>query len=539
MNPPNNTPKNLSIGIIIILIISPFFMATALSLQLTTTSEYVTHVHSSPGKNCTFLEKPMYPVMINSSQILIGGNWTIICQLQANHDYQVYIYGTWVNISSSAKTDYDIYVYNPQGNLESSHTEAAGLPEHLGTTTNDKFFTPAQSGNYSFVIKNDPRESEGTQQATFMIMENLETDKWYTSFVEGKDANSSSSFHTNWAYEFVTNQSKVELYINVPKTLDMYEARLYLMNNAKSLNINGVPLPFEQGLYGNVSGSVGGYNFESEGYRGVAYASCEYPGEPMFLTYTLPTNATSLYHLVLIGEEGSGNVEFILKTRFENASLTPIDSPKKVYTNNPAKIAFMTDKDNLEQAQLSYTTDRWNHTASIDMIISNQTCNATIPGQKAGSLVQYRITGFDVLKNNITATGNYTVKDQATLNITAVKDEIQLGDNINITGILTPSYNDSKVQIKIYNANTTQNANCTVLSDGTFTANLKPASSGKWAVIASSAETNSSYKCDSQSLTITVIEPPLYIKYSLFIIIGMVAAGGGGGAVWFLKFRNK
>ena len=84
--------------------------------------------------------------------------------LQAGHNYHVYCYGAWVNISSAAKTDYDIYVYDPQGNLESSHTEAAGFPEHLGTTTNDALFTPNQSGNYSFVIKNDPRESQGASK---------------------------------------------------------------------------------------------------------------------------------------------------------------------------------------------------------------------------------------------------------------------------------------------------------------------------------------------------------------------------------------
>ena len=98
--------------------------------------------------------------MINNSQIQIGANWTIICPLQANHNYHVYFYGAYINTSSQAKTDYDIYVYDPQGNLESTHTEAAGLPEHLGTTVNDALFTPTQSGNYSFVIENNPVDSE-------------------------------------------------------------------------------------------------------------------------------------------------------------------------------------------------------------------------------------------------------------------------------------------------------------------------------------------------------------------------------------------
>ena len=129
----------------------------------------------------------------------------------------------------------------------------------------------------------------------------MQCDTWYTSYVEGTN-DSNPSFYTNWAYEFVTNASYVELYIKVPETLDMYEARLYLMNNAESPSLNGFPLAWEPGLYGNLSGSVGGYNFEPNGYRGVAYASGEYMGQSMFLNYTSPNTGEKLYQLVLIGE---------------------------------------------------------------------------------------------------------------------------------------------------------------------------------------------------------------------------------------------
>jgi hypothetical protein len=84
----------------------------------------------------------------------------------------------------------------------------------------------------------------------------------------------------------------------------------------------------------------------------------------------------------------------------------------------------------LERAQLSYTTDNWNNTVTLNMAVGSQTCNATIPGQKAGSLVQYRINANDVLKNNMTATGKYTVKQQPTHNITTVTDTLRLGENV-------------------------------------------------------------------------------------------------------------
>ncbi len=411
----NPRPKTIALITVIALVINPFVLAQVSGLQFTTTSEYRNYVHTymnSENGNYTLVEKPIFPVMINNSQIPIGRDWTIICPLQAGHNYHVYCYGAWVNISSTAKTDYDIYVNNPEGSLESSHTEAAGLPEHLGTTTNDALFTPAESGDYSFVLMNDARESQGAQQATFMIIENLDADEWHTITIDGKDTDNQAGFRTTWAYEFVTNESKVELYVKVPKTLDMYEARLYLMNNAKSLSINSYPLPVESGLYGNLTGTAGGYNFETEAYRGVAYASCEYPGESMFLEYTSKNAGANLYHLVLIGEIGSGDIEFMLKSQFGNTSLTPLNIPLKGYPNTPTQVSYISNNASLESAKLSYSTNNWTAVSVLDMAISNRTCNATVPGQTAGSIVKYRVDATDVLENNFTATGNYTVKEQ-------------------------------------------------------------------------------------------------------------------------------
>ena len=330
--------KIIALIAIVIVVFSALFTTQALSTQLTTTSEYTNNVHNyvTPQGKFTYIEKPIFPVLINSSQIPIGGNWTIICPLQANHNYHIYCYGAWINTSSMAKTDYDFYVFDPQGNLISTHTESAGLPPHLGTTTEDPLFTPTQSGNYSFVLLNNPVDSKSTQQATFMIIENLECDKWYATYVEGT-SNGTLNLHTNWAYEFVTNESHIELYITVPQTLDMYEARLYLMNNVSSTtndtSLNSFPLPWEPGLYGNLSSSVGGYNFESEGYRGVAFASCEHNGQSMYLNYTSNYNGTNLFHLMLIGEYGSGDIEFMFKTQFANLTLTPLNTPRRVYPN--------------------------------------------------------------------------------------------------------------------------------------------------------------------------------------------------------------
>ncbi len=476
MTPPNNNlqVKTIALIVILILIISPIFLTKANGLQLTTTTEYTTYVHTvfnSTQGNYTYIEKPMFPVLINNSQIPIGGKWTIICPLHADYNYHIYFYGAYINVSTAAKTDYDVYVYDPAGNLESTHTEAAGLPEHLGTNVSVALFTPTQSGNYSFVIVNNPSDSMGAQQATFMIIQNLQTDQWYTTNIDGTDDNNSRTADTVKAFEFVTNASYVSLFVKVANTLDMYEARLYLMNNAQSPTLNDFPLPWEPGLYGNLSSSVGGYNFDSNAYRGVAYASCEYMGKSMFLNYTTSNAGLKLYHVVFIGEKGSGDIEYMLKTNFDNRTLTPINAPTRIYPNNSTEISFLANGTTpLDTAEIAYTTDNWTSTQTIDMAVSNQTCNATIPGQKAGTLVQYQINATDIIENTMATSGNYTVKEPLTLDISMVKNKIQQGGNITINGILSPIIQNATVKVQFFSTNSTETINCTVNDVGNFTA---------------------------------------------------------------------
>lgn len=535
--------NQFSTRILTIILVTTFLLLPGcLGLQLTTTYDYTTNVHtfvnSSQG-NITYVDKPFFPVMINNSQIQIGQNWTIVVPLEANHNYHVYCYGAWVNTSSAAKTDYDIYVYDPKGNLESYHTEAAGFPEHLGTTTDDPFFAPKLSGNYSFVIKNDLRESEGSQQATFMVIENIKTDIWNTAFIQGKNSNGYPSFHTSWAYELMSNPSYVELYVKVPNTLDMYEARLYLMNDAKSLSINSYPLPWEPGLYANVSSQIGGYNFESEGSRGVAYASCEYAGQPMFLNYSTSNKFTNLYHLVFIGEEGSGEIQFMLKTQFVNESIIPVVAPKTVVAGNETEISYSSISNSLDHATCFYTVNNWTTQNSIIMSVANHTCNAMIPSQPAGTIVQYKIEAIDSLRNILNASENYTVKTQANLDVSLTADKIRLGENVSVTGVLSPSTNTSVVNLQVFGLEFNQTLSYTVNPNGTFQANFKPPKSGNYSIVATSPETPVCFGVDSQELCFSVAEPPLYIKYSIEIIGILVALSVCGTLYYFLKLRGR
>ena len=499
--------------------------------------EYQQYVHTDWLGNLTYVEKPMFPVYLNESQVPIGKNWTVVCPLQANHSYHVYCYGDWVHTGDEPKTDYDIYVYNPQGELEGTHTEAAGLPEHLGTTVDDAFFVPASSGNYTFVILNDARESNGVEQATFMIIENVECDRWYTHAVSGKVADA-PAFNTSWAYEFLTASPRIELWVRVPDALDMYEARLYLMSNAESFAVNNISLPWEPGLYGNLS-TVGGYNLESEEYRGVAYASCEYNGQDMFLNYTQPFGGENVYHLVLMGEVGEGTIDFLVKTTF-GGGLSPLIFPHKVTPANETVIAYATNTTKLENATLRYTVDNWKNTTKIDMAVSNMTCNATIPQQEAGSYVEYSVQATDTIKNMLTATGNFTVKHPSAItDFNATRMTAPLGENITVTGTISAEAGGAPVVVTLMSVNSTETVQCTALGNGTFTASFQPETTGEWLVQAAFAGNSSVYACDSETVMVTVEEPSFLVTYGLFIGGGV---GGGlaavGAVVYIKKYRE-
>ncbi len=498
-------------------------------------SEYEKYVQSfvnqPPYGNWTFVEKPMFPVYFNQSAISVGSNWTVVSPLTANHTYHVYAYGEWINQESNPSTDYDIYVYNPLGELEGYHTEAAGLPEHLGETVDEPYYTPTYSGNYSFVLRNDPGESNASEQATFMIIENIQTNRWQEAYIKGKE-NDLPVFNTSWAFEFVAESQRIEVHVAVPDTLDMYEARLYLMANpqaGKGEMLNEVPLAWEPGLYGETQNIYGGYNLESKEYRGVAYASCENYGQDMLINYTSPAKGKSLYHLALIGEKGEGKIDFLVKTEFGQAGLSLINPPLRIYPENETTLTFLSKTTDLISAALNYSVDRWQSSTSSELqLIDNRTCTATLPGQPAGTTVSYEARAQDVLENTLVYGGNYSVKYASQLNHTLESSEIVIGENVTVTGKITPSQEDLAITLEFTSANGTFKQTVYTTSEGTFASSFKPATEGNWLVQAVFSGNGAVYPCSSESLDFKVGPPSLLTQYATYIYVGI---GAGAGTV--------
>jgi len=485
----------------------------------------------SGQENPTYINKPVFPIKFNASQIPVGSNWTLVYNLHANTTYHAYCYGKWINNGSEPKTDYDIYVYNPLGELESYHTEAAGLPEHLGDNISYPFFTPKYTGNYSFVIRNDPRESQAAEAATFMLIPHAECNKWYQQFVQGK-VNDIPVENTSWAFEFMTASKNVEIKVQVPETLDMYEVRLYLMANpsqGKGTKLNNVSLAWEPGLYGNRSGVFGGYNLNSKEFRGLAYASCEYFGQDMLINYTSPNNGESLYHLVLIGEEGEGDIDLAVKTDFQGPSVNVINAPQKVFPEQHVNMTFRVNgKTELKQVSLQYSKDNWN-TSETTSPVFNQTTHvytASIPEQPAGTRIEYNITAIDVVDNKAQFRNSYVVKYATVTNCTLKTEVWALGRNITISGLVSPATSNLTIKVTFapHNGSIIEKRVYT-LANGTFFVSFRPNATGKWAVQAACLEDDSHFSSVSDSVEVLVVaESDFFGTYSMYIyaVVGIV-----------------
>jgi hypothetical protein len=321
----------------------------------------------------------------------------------------------------------------------------------------------------------------------------------------------------------------------------MYEARLYLMTNTeqkKGTLLNKVPLAWEQGLYGNRSEKVGGYNLESEECRGLACASCESYGQDMLVNFTSPYKGVSLYHLVLIGEAGQGNIGFLVKTEFGKASLRPSIVPFRGYPQNETVIAYSSNSTDLVNATLRHSADSWKNVTAVEMeIVGNRTCKATIPGQDAGSLVSYRVEARDVFESTLKANGSYWVKYPLTLNISLPRKTVTIGENVTVKGYVTPAAGDLAIMV-VFSSKNESRVVVSTFENGTFIASCRLDMLGSWDVQATFSEDDLRYGCVSSVLTVKVEEPSILVKYSLYIGGGLGGAAIIGAVVYVKKFRE-
>jgi len=510
-------------------------------------------------ENLTSVGRPVYPIIIEEDRIPVGSTETFIYHLCADHRYHIYLLGEWVDPVEHS-TDYDIFVYKASGSQEfvSSHTEAAGLPEQVANGVHGRYFEPNRTGYYYFSIRNDPEESIAAEAGTFMVIEHIEPNRWYSRYMRGK-VDEEPVKDTTWAYEFNTSAKRIRVFVDVPDPLDMYEVRLYIMANPEAGQgelLNGIPVAWEPGLRGEKTDIYGGFNFDPQGFRHVdAMASCEHSGEDMVIDYEVPVQGNLLYHLGLIAEYYSGTVEFVVQTDFEPPELRFTDPPTIVESGERTLLEVsVCDETAIKSTSLSYSTDAgasWNELPVHDK--GGGIYWGEVPAFDGGTVVEYLFEAGDDRGNVGEIRDSYKVLSNSQIELRLDKEQIEFGDEAKISGKFSMEMAGLKVELAMAAAGNTTKLWATTEEDGSYSATFAPDSKGIWNVRATVPSDGRRFKgASSEVLELKVVTPKLttmirripsiIIARSRFLIrppylYGVI--GGAGAAVGVFIFIRR
>ena len=453
--------------------------------------------------------------------------------LYSSLKYRVFLSGPWVeDINETERTDYDLHVYNPLGVEEVRRTDAAALPEHLGASSQDPFFSPKLDGLYTFMVMNDESESLGAQNATLMVIEHLDVDTWYRNklYMRGKDSNGEDTFVTTWAYEFVSSKQLINILVEVPNRLDMYEMRLFLMANLDDdvgFEISGAPVPPSKYLLGVYvqNSPYGGYNMISKGHRGAKFTSSEDFGVDMVLEYDSGSDSEKLYYLVFIAEKGYGTIDFIIYTDQTLPELYAIDPIDEARANKFSEVSvYANDNESgIDRVILSYSVDDWqtsedNIMAQLepDIFITN------IPGQAPGTKVYWNVTALDAVGNEASINGSYLIKLISEITVSATPEEVVGNIPISVSGTISPAIQDEEITIHYINENKELSKTVVTNEIGEYSDQFVPEASGTWEIQASWSGGDEYFSAENSAY---VVVEPLTSSLMIFTETDKVSVG--------------
>ena len=452
--------------------------------------------------------KPFEPQIINEGDIPNRG----IYSTPVPKEYRCYVaripnfniivccVGDWITNSTDA-TDYDIEVRNPSNVIVSINTESAGLPEQVANDQKHQYFVPTQTGDYRFLIYNDPNDSAvgKADAAVFMIIEHLEMNTRYKTTLKGKP-NVGAAYPEDYVmgYEFNTSEPEFLLYIDVPDPvpaegitgLDMYEARVYPMANSgidEGYTIQNIGVPFGNKLDGisPLPSLYGGFNIEIEGFRFPDLRiSCESAGVDMRKVMTSPEGNSSdniFYYMALIAEYFEGEIEFYMKTDYRPINMDLIDAPEVGYTGETTLIKVEAESTTaIDSMWLEYSKDGWKTKKTITLQEKTDYWLAALPSFELHDKVDYKVYAENEIDNKGVYSGSFEVMNKVEMDFGISGSVIQGGQSVKITGAATrPSIN---LVLNIEHDGSTQEINIQTDGDGAFNYDYTPTKIGEYDV---------------------------------------------------------
>ena len=495
------------------LLVGMLALILMLNFAFTSVSAMNEWLDTDPAERTSTVNKPVDPVFINtgndSISIPIGESWDFIYNLKSGHRYHIFLVGDWIHNASSPMTDYDIYTYKPSGALFSSHTESAGLPEQVSTDENHHYFVPEQSGEYTFRIVNDERDSENDETAILMVLEHIDVNTEYSQFLEGRDSNDNEVLYTGWAFEFNTSAPEIRIFVDVPSLLDMYEARLFAMAKPESdigYSLYGIGAPMGE-FFIDFSGEYGGFNTYSQGDRNIeAMDSGEYSGQDLEFIYDAPTSSENgsgvFYYLVLIAEHSQGTVDFVVQTDFEPPVIS-LDPPEVGVEGEDTEITVTIEDDTeIEEIWIEYSTDEGETWRTKDLSKKGDGYSCELGSLFAGEYVDFTIYAEDAFGNIGSIESGFQVKRIISLECFIANKNLYVDENARITG--SSNLDSAPITLDFAKGETVESFLAATDENGVISFSFAPPQLGEWSFQAIFEGSETEFPASSEFINFTV-----------------------------------
>jgi len=505
--------RTLLVGVLTLILVLNFasFSVSAMNEWLDT----------DPVERTSTVNKPVDPVFINtgndSISIPVGESWDFIYNLKSGHRYHIFLVGDWIHNASSPMTDYDIYTYKPSGALFSSHTESAGLPEQVSTDENHHYFVPEQTGEYTFRIVNDERDSENAETAILMVIEHIDVNTEYSQFLEGRDSGDNEVLYSGWAFEFNTSAPEIRIFVDVPSLLDMYEARLFAMakpDDDVGYSLYGIGVPLGE-FFTGFSGDYGGVNTYSQGDRNIeAMDSGEYSGQNLEFIYDTPNSANSssdiYYYLVIIAEHSQGTVDFVVQTDFEPPVIS-LDPPDVGVEGEDTEITVtVEDETEIEEIWIEYSTDEGETWRTKDLSEKGDGYRCELGSLFAGEYVDFTIYAEDAFGNIGSIESGFQVKRIISLDSYIANKNLYGDESAMVTG--SSNLDAALIELNFTSGEIVENYQIRTDENGAFVFTFAPPLLGEWSFQAQFEGSETEFPASSKRINFTVSSRETHIS---------------------------
>jgi len=503
------------------LLVGMLALILMLNFAFTSVSAMNEWLDTDPAERTSTVNKPVDPVFINtgsdSISIPIGESWDFIYNLKSGHRYHIFLVGDWIHNASSPMTDYDIYTYKPSGAPFSSHTESAGLPEQVSTDDNHHYFVPEQSGEYTFRIVNDERDSENDETAILMVLEHIDVNTEHSQFLEGRDSNDNEVLYTGWAFEFNTSAPEIRIFVDVPSLLDMYEARLFAMAKPDAdvgYSLYGIGVPLGE-FFTGFSGDYGGVNTYSQGDRNIeAMDSGEYSGQDLEFIYDTPNSADSesdiYYYLVIIAEHSQGTVDFVVQTDFEPPVIS-LDPPDVGVEGEDTEITVTVEDDTeIEEIWIEYSTDEGETWRTKDLSKKGDGYRCELGSLFAGEYVDFTIYAEDAFGNIGSIESGFEVKRIISLECYIANKNLYGDESAMVTG--SSNLDAALIELEFTSGEMVENYQIRTDENGAFGFTFSPPLLGEWSFQAQFEGSETEFSASSERINFTVSSRETHIS---------------------------